>query len=221
HKTLGSLVGSAQLHVGRQSLIGAERVQHALNFLQTTSPSYLLLASLDVMRRWLWREGKSLFAEAVEKAHELAAAINAIPGLQVFDVENDDRLADHQQDPLRLVVDVSRTGWSGYEVERFLRMEFRVEDEMADWSNVVYILSPHDDPPAQQRLLSGLRAVSKRRAGSEEQGVKKSDSLLLAPCSFLQPPTPELAMTPRNAALARQTTVTLHGATGRTCAEMV
>ena len=47
HKTLGSLVGSAQLHVGRDSLVSAERVQHALNFLQTTSPNYLLLASLD------------------------------------------------------------------------------------------------------------------------------------------------------------------------------
>ena len=68
HKTLGSLVGSAQLHVGRNSLVSPERVQHALNFLQTTSPNYLLLASLDVMRRWLWREGESLFAKAVEQA---------------------------------------------------------------------------------------------------------------------------------------------------------
>ena len=65
HKTLGSLVGSAQLHVGRNSLVSAEQVQHALNFLQTTSPNYLLLASLDVMRRWLWREGEELFAAAV------------------------------------------------------------------------------------------------------------------------------------------------------------
>ena len=72
HKTLGSLVGSAQLHVGRNSLVPAEEVQHALNFLQTTSPNYLLLASLDVMRRWLWRKGRELFAAAVEEARTLA-----------------------------------------------------------------------------------------------------------------------------------------------------
>ena len=56
-----------------------------------------------------------------------------------------------------MVVNVSGTGWSGYEVERFLRTEFQVEDEMADWFNVVYVLSPHDDPAARERLLAGLR----------------------------------------------------------------
>ena len=118
HKTLGSLVGSAQLHVGRNSLVPAEEVQHALNFLQTTSPSYLLLASLDVMRRWLWREGRALFAEAVDEARKLEDEIDAMPGLQVFRAENDPRLAGHRRDPLRLVVNVSGTGWSGFEVEK-------------------------------------------------------------------------------------------------------
>jgi arginine decarboxylase len=59
HKTLGSLVGSAMLHVGRQSLVGPQRVRDALNFLQTTSPSYLLMASLDLVRRRMWREGST------------------------------------------------------------------------------------------------------------------------------------------------------------------
>jgi lysine decarboxylase len=218
HKTLGSLVGSAQLHVGRKSLITAEQVQHALNFLQTTSPSNLHLASLDVMRRYLWREGERLFAATFEAAHELASAIDAMSGLRVFNTANDPRLDGHKQDPLRLVVDVSATGWSGYEVERYLRHEFRVEDEMADWFNVVYILSPHDDPQAKQRLLAGLRAVSaapKSDAATARLAGEAKDARLL------QLPIPELAMTPRNAALAPQTTVSLAAATGRTCAEMV
>src|SRR4029079_9957429 len=133
HKTLGSLVGSSQLHVGPNSLVSAERLQHALNFLQTTSPNYLLLASLDAMRRWLWREGEVLFARAVKEAHELESAIDAMPGLRVFRAAATERLADHSQDPLRLVLNVSGTGWSGYEVERHLRFEFLIEDEMADW----------------------------------------------------------------------------------------
>jgi lysine decarboxylase len=141
-----------------------------------------------------------------------------MPGLRVFNVANYPRLASHRQDPLRLVVDVSATGWSGYEVERYLRHEFRVEDEMADWFNVVYILSPHDDPQAKQRLLVGLRAVSaapKSNAATARLADEAKDARLL------QPPIPELAMTPRNAALAPQTTVSLADATGRTCAEMV
>ena len=218
HKTLGSLVGSAQLHVGRQSLVSADEVQHALNFLQTTSPNYLLLASLDVMRRWLSREGERLFAAAVEDARELEAAIDAMPGLNVLRADSNSQLADHRLDPLRLVVNVHATGWSGFEVERFLRHEYRVEDEMADGFSVVYVLSPNDDPAAKKRLLAGLGVVSaapKSEAGAGRMSEKGDMAHLL------QPPIPPLAMSPRDAALARQTTVRLNAATGRTCAEMV
>lgn len=218
HKTLGSLVGSAQLHVGRKSLVSGERVQHALNFLQTTSPNYLLLASLDAMRRWLWREGFPLFANAVDEANELESAIDVMPGLRVFRAATDGQLADHRQDPLRLVVNVNASGWSGYEVERHLRTEFSVEDEMADWFNVVYVLSPHDDPAAKERLLNGLRAV----AAAPRSGARMSQIAGNAEqAHMLQPPIPPLAMAPRNAALAEQTVVGLELATGRTCAEMV
>ncbi len=223
HKTLGSLVGSAQLHVGRNSLVSAEQVQHALNLLQTTSPNYLLLASLDVMRRWLWREGKELFAEAAADAQKLADEIDAIPSLCVFRTEDDPRLADHRQDPLRLVVNVSGAGWSGYEVERFLRTEFHIEDEMADQFNVVYILSPGDDPAARQRLVAGLRAVVERQVGAASRAAPENAASppRLGGPTLLQPPIPPLAMAPRDAALARQTTVRREAAAGRTCAEMV
>jgi lysine decarboxylase len=225
HKTLGSLVGSAQLHVGRNSLVSADRVQQALNFLQTTSPNYLLLASLDTMRRYLWREGESLFAQAVEEAQELESAIDAMPGLHVFRAATDPRLADHGQDPLRLVVNVSGSGWSGYEVERYLRTEFQVEDEMADWFSVVYVLSPHDDPAAKGRLIAGLQAVSNQsqesRVKSQEPGLQRLT--LDSPLSthLLQPPIPPPAMAPRDAALAEHAVIDIDQATGRTCAEMV
>ena len=224
HKTLGSLVGSAQLHVGRNSLVSADQVQHALNFLQTTSPSYLLLASLDVMRRWLAREGRGLFASAVEDARTLADEIDAIPGLRVFRAANDARLAHHGQDPLRMVVNVTGTGWTGYEVERYLRTEFRIEDEMADQFSVIYILSPGDDVGARGRLLAGLRGVGGApKTGARTPRLARDPSTLNPQLSthVLQPPIPPLAMAPRDAALARQTMIPREAAAGRTCAEMV
>jgi lysine decarboxylase len=218
HKTLGSLVGSAQLHVGRNSLVPATVVQHALNFLQTTSPNYLMLASLDVQRRWLWREGRELFAAAVENARKLADEIDSIPGLKVLRAENDTRLAEHRLDPLRMVVNVSGTGWSGFDVERHLRTEFKVEDEMADQFSVVYILSPRDDAAARERLLAGLTAVgAASRAAPEHSNI----SPRLGGPTLLQPPIPPLAMAPREAALAPQVMVDREQAAGRTCAEMV
>jgi arginine decarboxylase len=225
HKTLGSLLGSAMLHVGPKSSIGADRVQDALNFLQTTSPNFLLLASLDVMRRWMWREGRALFGEAVEEARRMESEIDALDGMKVLRPEADERMADHLCDPLRLVVNVSGTGWTGYEVERFLRTEYRVEDEMADWFNVVYVLSPRDDPEARERLIEGLRAVSEQGRGTRVEGREPDfQPSTLDPrlsTHLLQPPIPPLAMPPRKAALAKKATISLASATGRTCAEMV
>jgi arginine/lysine/ornithine decarboxylase len=222
HKTLGSLVGSAQLHVGRNSLISPAQVQNALNLLQTTSPSFLLLASLDLTRRRLWREGCDLFAAAVDDARRLEDRIDALPGLRVLRPAADRRLVDHSRDPLRLVVNVLDSGWSGFEVEQFLRNEFCVEDEMADTFNVVYVLGPHDDPAARERLLSGLRAVSERGATDGTRSARGKDSpQRIANALFLQPPIPPLAMSPRQAALAQKFESPLDSAIGRTCAEMV
>lgn len=216
HKTLGSLVGSAQMHVGRGSLVEPGRVQEALNFLQTTSPNYLMLASLDVMRRWLWREGRALFARAVDDVRRLEDEIDELPGLRVLRPERDALLADHRRDPLRVVVNFSGAGWTGYEVEKHLRTEFRVEDEMADVVNAVYIFSPGDDVAARDRLLAGLRSISAQKRPINPQSA--IPGTLRVPQTL---PVPPLAMAPREAALAGKSAVPFASSTGRVCAEMV
>jgi arginine decarboxylase len=120
-----------------------------------------------------------------------------------------------------MVVDVSGTGWSGYEVERHLRTEFKVEDEMADWFNVTYVISPHDDPAARERLLAGLRSVSNVPKKSGSRRAHRAAESRLADERLLQPPIPPLGMPPRKASLARKATIPLDDAAGRTCAEMV
>ncbi len=128
--------------------------------------------------------------------------------------------AGHRRDSLRVVVNVTGTGWSGYEVKRYLRTEYRVEDEMSDWFNVVYILSPRDDAEATGRLLAGLKKVSGVRCQVSE--VVTFDTRHPTPDTYLlQPPIPPLAISPREAALGLKATVSLVSAAGRTCAEMV
>jgi len=122
---------------------------------------------------------------------------------------------DHLRDPLRLVVDVGGTGWTGYDVEQHLRNEFQVEDEMSDWTNVVYLLSPQDDPAALRRLVSGLKSVSDR---PRPANIRPADEEL---ARMLQPSIPPLALPPRDAALAPKQSIALAGAAGQVCAEVV
>lgn len=69
HKTLGSLTQSAMLHTGRGARergVDASRVSSALSALQSSSPSYLLMASLDAARCQLAEAGPDLFAAALQ-----------------------------------------------------------------------------------------------------------------------------------------------------------
>jgi arginine decarboxylase len=214
HKTLGSLVGTAQAHVGHSSPVGPEQVRDALNFLQTTSPNYLQLVSLDANRRWLAQEGAALFAGAVNQAAALADQINRMPGLKVLSTDDDPRLADHARDPLRLVINVAGAGWTGYDAELLLRHDYRVEDEMSDWFNVVLVTSPGDDGAARERLLAGLKQVSDNPRPQPQSSIAQSSRLL-------QPAIPPLAMTPREAALGPKQPIALDASVGRVCAESV
>ena len=214
HKTLGSLVGTAQLHVGHDSPVSPAQVRDAFNLLQTTSPSYLQLVSLDVNRRYMAHEGAALFATAVAEAERLTAEINQLPGIRVLSTKDDPRLAGHHRDPLRLVINVAGTGWTGYDAELLLRHEYQIEDELSDWYNIALVLSPHDDRAATARLLAGLREISAkpRAAGA---------SLIEEAAHLLQPAVPPLAMTPREAALGPKLAVPLAESIGRVCAESI
>jgi arginine decarboxylase len=214
HKTLGSLVGTAQVHVGRHSPVSAAQVRDALNLLQTTSPNYLQLVSLDANRRYMAREGRSLFAQAVTEAKALAAEINSLPGLAVLDPAANPRLAGHKIDPLRIVINVAGAGWTGYDAELLLRQEFKIEDELSDWFNIVLVTSPNDDPAARERLLAGLQKVSANPRPAAKSSIAEASDLL-------QPAVPPLVMTPRDAALGPKQALPLRDAIGRVCAESI
>lgn len=73
HKTLPCLTQAAWMHV-REGLVRSADVEEALNFLQTTSPSYVLLASLDAVQAWLWQDGQRIAEQTVAQLNALRPA---------------------------------------------------------------------------------------------------------------------------------------------------
>ena len=67
---------------------------------------------------------------------------------------------DH--DPTRITVSVSRLGMTGYEAEKLLRNEFRIQAEMSDLSNVVFISTAADSPDSIERLFDALIGLLRR-----------------------------------------------------------
>src|SRR5436309_4573059 len=122
HKIVGSLTQSAMLHVASDPVgIEPDVVDRAVTLVESTSPSSLLLGSLDAQRRYIAVHGQELLTEAIEAMAAIRAAVREVPGLDVLDERLVARRSVYDYDPLRLAIDVRGTGTTGYTVAPMLR----------------------------------------------------------------------------------------------------
>ena len=144
HKTLPVLTGGAYLHIGKNAPAGlAERARAAMALFGSTSPSYLTLASLDLCNASLAGEGAGLIRTA-------AARLAALKG----DLSRRGwRLAG--EEPLKLTIDASSSGWDGVELANLLRTG-GVEAEYADRDYLVLMVSGSTDEEAFRILENAL-----------------------------------------------------------------
>ncbi len=126
HKTLPAMTMASFMHVNSE-LVDVDKINHYLRMLQSSSPSYLLLASLDDARYYVQTYMESDGAYIIEKKNQWVEALRAIGSLQVIEVD----------DPLKLLLRVD--GYSGFQLQKALETK-RVYAELADAHQVLLIL---------------------------------------------------------------------------------
>lgn len=213
HKTGGAFTQASWLHLGNDAL-DFEQVAEVLRVLQTSSPSYILLASLDAARSQLARFGKSYLKELIEMAREASWLINRLAGLTVLGKEHLGSPGAVGYDPTRLVVSVQGLGLSGYDVGRKLAHEYGIYIEMADAFNVVAVLPLGISRTDIQLLVQALTEISQQSRGYANMNRK----IVPAPAGLSFPP---LVITPRRAWLALQRNIPLREAVGKISGEII
>lgn len=210
HKTGGALTQSSWLHVLGER-INRKKLKDSLRLVQTTSPSYLLMASLDAARRQLAVNGKQLIGRALELAREARRRISLIKGLSLLGQEHLAGKAFFGIDPTRLVISVRELGLTGYQAKDILSRCYGVEVEMADFNNIVAIISLGTTRGDIDHLVESLRAFS----------VRERRDARSRPANVALPSIPPLRMSPRRAWMARSRPVKIHEATGLVSGETV
>ena len=132
HKTLPALTGTAYLHIGKKAPAAfAERAEEALSLFASTSPSYLLLQSLDCCNKVLAEEYPSRLTETVSRVASCKERLLAA-GIPVARTE-----------PLKIAIEAYRMGYTGEELARHLA-KGGVTVEFADCEYVVLMCSPYN-----------------------------------------------------------------------------
>lgn len=120
HKTGGSMTQSSALLIRKSEKVVSSSVKSAINLTQTTSASYVLMASIDVARRQLALRGNTMIENAIELADYARDRINKIPGLHAFGKELVGLPGVFAFDPTKLSIHVKKLGLSGYQMESLL-----------------------------------------------------------------------------------------------------
>ena len=212
HKIVGSLTQSAMLHVARDPIgIDQDLVDRAVTLVESTSPSSLLLASLDAARRYAVTCGHELLSEAIDGMAATRAAVREVPGLDVLDERLAGRPGVHDYDPMRLAVDVRGTGATGYELAPMLRELGDINLELFGENVMVAVFGMGERTAAQgARLVETLRRAVAQLGPARDRAREE-----FAP----PPPWGELALSPREAFLGPQEVVPAAEAVGRIAAE--
>ena len=195
HKTGGSLTQSSICHLGSNSRLDEQRLRAMLRLVQSTSPSYLLMASLDAARRDLALHGQERWEQAIHLAHQTRRRLESLPGVRVYPSD----------DPTKLVIDLRGRGLTGFTAAELL-WEQGVAVESAGLGYVLAVMTPGDSPGTADALVGAVAALP------EGPG---------APPRPPEPPWPEVVISPREAYLGSKEPVPLQHAAGRIAAELV
>lgn len=208
HKSGGSLTQSSFLLTGPN--VSAGYVRQVINLTQTTSASYLLLASLDISRRNLALRGKEAFEEVEKIAAYARNEINKIDGYYAYGEEliNGDSIFDF--DTTKLTVYTLDIGLAGIEVYDMLRDEYDIQLELGDIGNILAYISIGDRMRETERLVSALYDI-RRRYKKDRTGLFDHEYI-----------NPSVVMTPQEAFYAeKEEMIPIRETNGRICTEFV
>ena len=212
HKIVGSLTQSAMLLVAHGDRVDTDAVARAVRLVRSTSPSSLLIASLDAARRQLAVHGEALLDRTIDAAAQARAAIAAVPGCATLGADLVGQPGIAGWDPLRIVVDVRRTGCTGYEVAAALRSDYDIFVELATHATLVLVVGLAQ-PVAQLERMAHDFAETVRRIARPAEAVA-----IARPPGALEH---ETVMAPRDAFLGRSEAIPVDQALGRISCEAV
>jgi arginine decarboxylase len=212
HKIAGSLTQSAMLHIGHGERIDPAAVAHAIRLVRSTSPSSLLLASLDGARRQMALHGEQLLHETLQAIEICREKLATISSIALVDSGFVGRPGIAGYDPLRIVVDVRETGRTGYEVADALRRSYDVIPELATQATIVFLVGLAERRETLLRLAGDLEEVVKRI------GTEGSIAPIVRPPATLRN---EMAVAPRAAFLGAAEEVAVDDAVGRVSCESI
>ncbi|BAY14616.1 Orn/Lys/Arg decarboxylase [Anabaenopsis circularis NIES-21] len=209
HKVLGAMTQASMLHIQGQR-IDRDRISKALQLVQSTSPSYILLASLDAARQQMALNGEQLMSRTLQLADIARSQISQIPGLSILSPKLSPGF--RELDRTRLTVNVTNLGLTGFEAEEILDEELGVTAEFASLQNLTFIISLGNTASDIEQLVQGFKILAQKY---------RRNRVIVKGQNFVHNWEYAVQISPRQAFFAASETLPIEQTGDRICAEIV
>lgn len=181
----------------------------AYHLLTTTSPSYPLMASIDVARDFMDREGRGCLQQSLELSAEYKTRLNQIKGIRCWGEELTSLPGVRAVDPLKVLITVEELGLNGIQMANLLHAEYHIELEIAQSRIIMAMFSLLHSRDAWERFYQAVAEIAARYPGIGKK--------LPADCST---PIWHMVLPPRQAFMAAKKRVRLEDARNMVAGEM-
>lgn len=185
HKILSALSQGSILHFNSEK-IDINRVKQVVSMLQTTSPNYFILASIDAARMQVVKYGTKVFDKIIKYCNQAREEINKLPNMRAL-TRQEIKSDYYDLDSTKLTINVTKTGLTGYKIEQILAEEYKIQLDCADMFNLIAITGFGTTKDDIEKLVAALTDISKKYKGKYETWKLK-----------LPPLATEVVMLPRD-----------------------
>lgn len=154
HKTLPAMTQTALLHVNGE-LVDRNRLRRFLRIYQSSSPSYVLMASIQNALNQIETSGKILFRNFLQNWEEMLDHLSACKNLTILPRSD-------KQDIGKLVIFVHKTGLSGQQLYDMLLEEYHLQLEMASMNYALAMFTIGDTEEGFRRMEEALLSIDRR-----------------------------------------------------------
>ena len=160
HKTLPSLTQTALIHINGE-IVDREKVRKYLHMLQSSSPSYILMASIDRCMELLESEGDTLFELYAQRIDVLRTELQGLKHLEILQTEQFDRS--------KFLISVKKTGITSKKLADILLHTYHLQMEMTGGTYVLAMTALGDTKEGFERLKRALFEIDQSLSDERQE----------------------------------------------------
>lgn len=160
HKTLPSLTQTALLHI-RSNIVNVSEVERFLHIYQSSSPSYVLMSSIDECINKLKSDGLFLFEPYVKRLEVMLTHEKQLTHLKIVGREIVGKNAVYDLDPSKIVISVRGTSYTGSRLYKEMLEKYHLQLEMASGDYAIAMTSPMDTEDGLLRLFMAMVEIDR------------------------------------------------------------